>query len=197
LCLGVLIVINRFIVSLAPRSSFAIERESQDIAHYILNIKIDPQRQSCSQLFSMRLVFANTTIESRAEWEEACLGATGRANKVVAAYTTAEWEAERRLAEQNTMFKSALVGSPPEWQEYVGEQAVKDAKSVPIDPQLASPLEPVRMKIRDGTREPSRKSSRERPALRTTTNEQPKIRRSTVAKELFEKWCHSFDRKTA
>jgi len=113
LCLAMQILIGRIIVSLAPFNAASIEEENQKIALSVLGLKKELLNEAGTRslLLTQRFAIANSAIQTKLEWEEACRHLIAAS----AIATSDEWEAEvlRPQRTQGTFSSSGPTSQQP------------------------------------------------------------------------------------
>lgn len=191
LCLSILVITNRLIVSLCPWTSLAIEQEAQDFSNLILGEVSNKHGERCRSL-SQRFKIAVSAIQTRWEWKEAhevtsvtCCGSNRIARCVLD--SSEEWEAECLMgrgvlsdpSQANTVEHYGLVR--PQWTGHV-------------PPSMTYRVDEYRSDI-EGTGQcvdPIGKGY-EQGKLPLTRREDG---RSVISKWVFERWCQALGRKT-
>jgi hypothetical protein len=190
LCLSMLIVTNRLIVSLCPRTSLAIEQEAQDISNLILG-EVSNKRGKRGRSLSQRFKIAVSAIQARWEWKEAdkvifvtCCGSNRIARCVLD--SSEEWEGECLIgrgvlsdpSQANTVEHYGLVRS--QWTDHA-----PSSMTYRVDEYRAD-IEGTRRYV-----DPTGKGYEQGkfPLMR------PEDGRSVISKWVFERWCQALGRK--
>lgn len=181
-------VVNRLIVSLSPRTSLTIEQEAQDIANVILGIKREAPGSpgTRSLLLAQRFAIADSALQTRTEWEEACRNLIASS----ALATSSEWEGECLAGLQgNTSDSSPVPGVVrPQWHGVCEEHMAESVLGTADEYRIAM-LQAAKFKGPNG--------NDRQPLSKRTAGMRTNAGRAVIPKWVFERWCNTLGRKTS